>query len=89
MQNTFRVIDAFSITGRGVAAVIEGFSSAAFGAVLTVGVRLPSGQLNSYDATKEAIRLDSGREAEAWLLRGASADQVPRGSTLLLPEADG
>lgn len=87
MQSAFRIIDVFVITGRGVAAVIEGSSSVAFGAVLTVAVRLPNGQLVSHVASKEAMRLACGQEVEAWLLRDANADQIPRRSTLLLPES--
>lgn len=79
------IVDIFTITGRGTAVSIEGYTNLPIRATLAARVHKPDGSVLEARASKEyALRRDGDRawEVECFLLYDVDKLDVPAGSTL-------
>ena len=79
------VIETFSITGRGLVVVLDGFTGLPVGKALTVRITRPDGSTSDTVAYKEWLLRRSTPpvdEHEAFILRDIEKMQAPLGSTV-------
>ena len=85
-----RVLEAFSITGRGTAVALDGTTDLPVGHKLHATVHCPDGSKFEAIAYKEWLRRHSPEplETEAFLLMGVDKADVPEGAQIELVRTD-